>query len=315
MRDIYIFHPLEYLMGIRIMKISKEKLSDCFLLSPLFFFYAAMIGVPIMLIFLSSLGLISLTAKIPKGFTLEGYRKFFLSSGSPYLVSLLFTFRVTLISTIIATALGYLLALFLKLRKPSLSKLCISLIRIPLFCPFLISSFMWWTLLYPKGYISIIFEKIFIDFLHIIQTGIPLTNGPYGIGIIMCASWMKFPIAFSIMYGLFHMVDPELEAAARNLGARTWQVIRYIYFPLTIYGVLSSAVAIFLSVFIAFSIAFVHGGSWPRFLSILIYRDTMERGEWLMGYTASIVYITISLIISYIYLQIINLQEKKGQLK
>jgi len=286
------------------LSVRKDLLTDWLLLAPLTLFYVSMVIVPLILIFLCSLGLLPLTPGLPQGFSLEGYRRFFFTSGAPYLFSFGFTFLVTLVAALLATLMGYTMALFLKLRKPRWSKLFISMARFPLFVPYLIASFMWWTLLYPKGYIPMILKNAFGFFT-------PLTNDPYGLGIIICAIWMKFSVAFSIMHSQFQMLDPDLEAAARNLGASTWQVIRKIYFPLTIYGALSSAAAIFLSVFIAFSIAFVHGASWPRFLSMLIYRDAVERGDWIMGYTISVIYVFVAFFISFIYMKILTSHERR----
>ena len=110
-----------------------------------------------------------------------------------------------------------------------------------------------------------------------------------------------FPVAFMKIYGLFEMLDPSLEEAGRNLGAKTWTIVRRIYFPLTKYGLLSAITLNFLFLFIAFSIPFILGASWPQFLSVFIYINAKDTGNWLMGYTTSIIYIVISLLISFIY--------------
>jgi putative spermidine/putrescine transport system permease protein len=97
------------------------------------------------------------------------------------------------------------------------------------------------------------------------------------------------------------MVDPNLEAAARNLGAGPLTVVRRIYIPLTKHGILSSMFLNFLSLFIAFSIPFILGASWPQFLSVFIYVNAKDKGDWLSGYTAAVVYIVIAMGISSMY--------------
>ena len=87
------------------------------------------------------------------------------------------------------------------------------------------------------------------------------------------------------------MLDPSLEEAARTLGARTGRIIRRIYLPLLGYGILSVVLLNFLALFIAFSIPFVLGASWPQFLSVFIYVNAKDQGNWLAGYTTSVVYI------------------------
>ena len=110
-----------------------------------------------------------------------------------------------------------------------------------------------------------------------------LVSDPYGIGIIVCGSWTRFPYAFVIIHGLMQMLDPRFEEAARTLGARTGRIIRRIYLPLLGYGIFSVVLLNFLALFIAFSIPFVLGASWPQFLSVFIYVNAKGSGELARG--------------------------------
>ncbi|MEZ0300507.1 MAG: hypothetical protein ACAH24_00440, partial [Hyphomicrobiaceae bacterium] len=73
------------------------------------------------------------------------------------------------------------------------------------------------------------------------------------------------------------------------------------YLPLLGYGILSVVLLNFLALFIAFSIPFVLGASWPQFLSVFIYVNAKDQGNWLAGYTTSVVYISVALTIAYFY--------------
>ena len=78
--------------------IQKDLIIDQLLIAPFTFFYVGMIIIPLILIFLSSFGLVHLTTGIPKGFSLEGYRRFFFTPRYPYLYAFAFTFLVTLVA-------------------------------------------------------------------------------------------------------------------------------------------------------------------------------------------------------------------------
>ena len=159
-------------------------------------------------------------------------------------------------------------------------------------------------LLYPAGYIVNILSllKDFIaDYYLLFEQKPMLVNDPFGIAIILCATWMRFPYGFIMAQNLLAMIDPSYEEAARNLGASRRTVVWRIFLPLTKYGLLSAALLNFLALFIAFSIPFVLGASWPQFLSVFIYVNAKDQGDWLSGYTAAVVYVAIAFAIGYVY--------------
>ena len=273
------------------------------LLAPLAAFLLVMVVYPLVMAILSSLGLAQPVQGLPESFTLEGYREFF-DPGKPALVALWFTFKVTLITAITSTLTGVALAIYLKLRDIDLPGALSFIIKLPLFTPYLVIAFIFWVLLYPAGYIVNILSllKDFIaDYYLLFEQKPMLVNDPFGIAIILCATWMRFPYGFIMAQNLLAMIDPSYEEAARNLGASRRIVVWRIFLPLTKYGLLSAALLNFLALFIAFSIPFVLGASWPQFLSVFIYVNAKDQGDWLSGYTAAVVYVAIAFAIGYVY--------------
>lgn len=263
-------------------------------------FLLVMVVNPLVTAVLSSMGLARPVPGLPTSFTLDGYREFF-DPQRPALVALWFTFKVTLITAVLSTVGGVGLALYLKLRGIELNPVISFILKIPLFTPYLVIAFIFWVLLYPRGYVGILSEKLLVDYFRLMQTRPMLVNDPFGIGIIICATWMRFPYAFIFAESLLSMIDRSYEEAARNLGATRRVIMVRIFIPLIKYGLLSAALLNFLALFIAFSIPFVLGGSWPQFLSVFIYVNAKEQGNWLAGYTAAVVYVAIAFAIGYIY--------------
>ena len=273
------------------------------LLAPLAAFLLVMVVYPLVMAVLASLGLAQPVRGLPESFTLEGYREFF-DPDKPALVALWFTFKVTLITAVTSTATGVALAIYLKLRDIELPVALSFIIKLPLFTPYLVIAFIFWVLLYPAGYVVNILSllKDFIaDYYLLFEQKPMLVNDPFGIAIILCATWMRFPYGFIMAHNLLAMIDPSYEEAARNLGASRRTVVWRIFLPLTKYGLLSAALLNFLALFIAFSIPFVLGASWPQFLSVFIYVNAKDQGDWLSGYTAAVVYVAIAFAIGYVY--------------
>jgi putative spermidine/putrescine transport system permease protein len=280
--------------------VGSAALGDALLLAPLVVFLTAMVLVPLVMAALASVGLTDVVPGLPGYFTLDGYREFF-DPAKPSLHALWFTIKVTAITTVLSTAIGGALAIFMHCRRIAVTGAVAFLVKIPLFAPHLVTAFIFWVLLYPKGYLGIIAQKLLVDYLGLMEKAPALVNDPYGIAIILCGTWMRFPYAFLILYGLLQMLDPSYEEAARTLGARTRDVVRRVYLPLTRFGVLSAVLLNFLALFIAFSIPYVLGASWPQFLSVFIYVNAKDQGNWLSGYSTAMVYIAFALVISFFY--------------
>ena len=275
-------------------------LGDALLVAPLALFLCAMVLVPLAIGVLSSFNLTTVAPGLTGEFTLQGYLDFF-DPAKPSLGSLWFTFYVTAITTVGSTGLGLALALFMRFRGVPVGAIFSFLVKIPLFMPYLVTAFVFWVLLYPKGYIGVIMHKLVVEYFRLADQAPALVSDPYGIAIVICGSWMRFPYAFVIIYGLLQMIDVSYEEAARTLGARTGTIIRRIYVPMIGYGLLSVVLLNFLALFIAFSIPFVLGASWPQFLSVFVYVNAKDQGNWLSGYTTAMVYVSFALAIAMMY--------------
>ncbi len=273
---------------------------DAILVAPLTAFLAVMVIAPLVIAVLSSFGLTKVAPGLTGEFTLKGYRDFFDPAKSS-LQALWFTTWVTTITTVTSTALGLGLAMFVHFRRIGLGPILSLVVKIPLFMPYLVTAFVFWVLLYPKGYVGIVAHKLLVEYFRLMEQAPALVSDPYGIAIIVCGSWMRFPYAFVIVYGLLKMIDPSYEEAARTLGARTPMIIRRIYVPMLGFALLSVVLLNFLALFIAFSIPFVLGASWPQFLSVFIYVNAKDQGNWLAGYTTAVVYIAVAMTIATFY--------------
>ncbi len=279
------------------MKITKEDLISIIFLLPLYIFLIVVVFIPLVNVVLGSFG-ISLFGEESR-LTLEGYYKF-MAPDSPYLYSLFFTIYISAIATVISVLAGYLFAIYLTIKKPPVWRRVSTIMTIPLFTPYIVGAFMWWTLLFPRGYISLVINGLLMR-LGLIHEPLPLVNDPYGIGILFGEVWIRFVIAVSIFYGPLQMINPELIDAARSLGANTWQIITKIFIPLTKYSIIATSAIILLATMAGVSIPLVLGGSWPQFLNVMIYLDVTTTFNYLMAFTSGVFYIIASATLGYIF--------------
>jgi putative spermidine/putrescine transport system permease protein len=298
----------------RLLGIERVSWFNLILLLPLTIFLTVMVGYPLVIAIFSSIGLAHPAPGLPDYFTIEGYQAFF-NPENPALKCLWFTIWVTTITATLSTISGISMALYLKLRDIDLPVIISFILKLPLFTPYLVIAFIFWVLLYPAGYvvnIMMFFQQLIADYIVLFEKKPILVNDQFGIAIILCGTWMRFPYAFIIAQNQLAMIDPSYEEAARNLGASRFTVLWKIFLPLIKFGLLSAALLNFLSLFIAFSIPFVLGASWPQFLSVFIYVNAKDRGDWLTGYTTAVVYLVIAFAIGICYTRALARSQTNG---
>uniref|UniRef100_A0A7C4F8H7 ABC transporter permease subunit n=1 Tax=Thermofilum pendens TaxID=2269 RepID=A0A7C4F8H7_THEPE len=266
-------------------------------LLPLYTYLAVFLVVPLATVVLGAFGISPFIRE--GGPTLRGFSKFF-SQGSRYLESLYFTVWNSTLATLIAVTFGYLFALYLTIRKPSWWGRFSFLPLIAIYTPYLIAAFMWWTLLWPRGYVSLLINGL-LQFLGVAKEPLYLVNDPYGIGIIIGKVWYTFTLTFLLTYGPLQLINPEIVEAARVLGASTGTIIRKIYLPLTKYALLASASIVFLDNLTGVSVPLVLGAAWPQYLSVVILNDVTLFIDYLMAFTSGFVYLLLSILAGYFF--------------
>ncbi len=268
--------------------------------SPIIIFYSFIFLIPLTLVMLQSLGLYNLGEIKAVKFTTDYYATFF-KAGSPYLESLWFSFWNSALAALIISVISYLLALFFHFISFKGKSFVSATYKIPLFVPYLISAFSWWSLLSPGGYI----QRILVG-MHVIGSGTQLINDTHGIGIIVANVWINIPYMILLLIGSLKMIDPSVIEASRTLGAGFWQTVRKVIFPLTTPGFIAGTLLVFMGMFGAFSVPFILGASWPKYMSITIYEDVVDHSKWGIGAVQAVIYMLAALAIAYAYTKIIR---------
>lgn len=180
-----------------------------------------------------------------KSFSLRWYKAFF--HDDVLLGSLGMSLRVSLVATAGSVVLGVALALGLVRAKSRLGTFAGLIMLVPLITPEIVTGVA--SLLLFKG------------------LGITLSTGT-----VMIAE-----ITFSISYVTVILrsrvaaLNPEVEEAARDLGATRWQALRLVTLPALLPAILASAVLIFALVFDDFVLAYFTTGVDPQPLAVRIY--------------------------------------------
>jgi iron(III) transport system permease protein len=93
----------------------------------------------------------------------------------------------------------------------------------------------------------------------------------YGLrGLVLVETIAFFPTAFLIMLGVLQAIDPALEESSLNLGATRWQVFRTVTLPLSVPGLASSLLVVFVESLADFGNPIILSGNF-HVLSVQAY--------------------------------------------
>jgi ABC-type spermidine/putrescine transport system permease subunit I len=149
------------------------------------------------------------------------------------------TVVISLITTVVALALGYVLAAALWRARPAWRKLLLAVILLPFWTAVLIKNFAWAALLQDNGAINSMLQGVGI-------TNAPVTLLHNRLAVIIGMVHYVLPYAVFPIHNSMQAIDRRIERAARSLGASTPSVLWRIIFPLTLPGVASAGLLVFI---------------------------------------------------------------------
>ena len=229
-------------------------------------------------------GLAPLTAADPntlQGFTLETYRFFF--SDFIYTEIFIKSLLVALATTLICLVMAYPLALLIA-RSPKKSRdFMVLLVVLPFASSFLIRIYAWMILLGPQAALSLLFNSL----LGIVGAGpVHLLFSPFA--VLIALVYVHLPFMVLPLYTNLEKHDPALLDAAQDLGANAWQRFWRVTFPLSLPGIFSSSILVFIPVLGVFAIPDILGGTGDMLIGNLIKEQFLGTRDWPFGSTLSI---------------------------
>lgn len=249
--------------------------------------------------YIPSLGMTDITFKY--------YKELFKSQD--FLSSLMFTFKISLISSLLSLILGILLSYFILYR--SASKDTNIILKIPVITPHLIGAFIIITLFSQSGILSrILFNLGIIKN----QLSFPLLiNDSNGIGIILTYLWKEVPFIALVMYNILANINKDLIMVGKTLGASNKDIFIKVLLPLCKKTLISSYIIIFAFSFGSFEVPFLVGPTSPKTLSVIGFLEytsvDLFNRPYAMAINTFLSIISVILVGFYEYLFRKNLKE------
>ena len=204
------------------------------------------------------------------------------------------SFYIAGLCTLFCLLLGYPFAYVIANIEGRFKNLLVLLIVIPFWTSSLIRTYSMITMLKPKGVINSL----------LLSTGLihkPLallfTDTAVMIGLVYnLLPFMILPLLTNI-----ERLDKRLVDAARDLGANKITTFRRVILPLTMPGIISGSILVFLPAMTIFYIPDLLGGSKSILLGNLIQNQFLIAQNWPLGSAVSVVFTLILAILLWVY--------------
>lgn len=202
------------------------------------------------------------------GFSLDFYQK--LLSSPDFWDSLILTFRIAFLSSLLAGILGMFASVSLfMLAKAGRSQFWHRFFQLPMIVPHLAGAYLMVLLFTQSGWFSRILASL--GWIDEISDFPVLVNEPFGWGIIFTYAWKEAPFIALMIYPVLLRIHGPWFEASRVFGAGQWAFFREILLPLLMPAWVSSTFIVFAFTFSAFEVPFLLGVTYPRMLPVLSY--------------------------------------------
>jgi putative spermidine/putrescine transport system permease protein len=247
--------------------------------APALLLFVGVVLIPIAMTVVLSFDDWSMTRGIIAEFTLKNWHEVFSDS---YFYGIFFrTLRLALIVTVITAVFGAPEAYVLNRMRRPWKGVFLLIVLAPLLIS-VVARTLGWALLFG-GQTGLINKSLLA--LGVIATPIPFMFTETG--VIIALSHVLIPFMVLAVWTALQRLDPQVENAARSLGAAPAVALYRVVLPQVMPGVLSGAIIVFALAASAFATPAIIGGRRLKVASTLAYDEFLNTLNWPLGATVA----------------------------
>jgi spermidine/putrescine transport system permease protein len=246
------------------------------------------------LLFLGPLGVIALISLMMPGAPVE-----WMIDGSAYqrlldpiyLGVLWRSLSLAVMATVLCLVLGYPLAYYIARRPPRFRRVLFFLVLVPLWTNSLVLIYGWMVMLRPNGAFDQLLQGLGFG------GGEPLTILYTPAAVILGLVYWYLPFMVYPLYASIEKLDFRLLEAARDLGAGGVAVLVRVLLPLTLPGIATGCLLVFVEALGAFVVPDLLGGAKSMMLGNLVQQRFLSvPQDWPMGAAAAMLMLALLLV-------------------
>ena len=259
-----------------------------FLLAPAGVWFAIMLVLPLCFVLVFSFGERAASGGYVPAFTLEQYANL-PARGTAFLNTLLLAPLGTFLSLLIAYPLAYFLAMR---ANPRWRTLLLILVIVPFWTSILIRSYAWIFLLGGQGLPAV------IDWLGF--GAVRLINTPFAVLTVIVYGYL--PLMVMPIYVSLERLDKRLLEASADLGAPPLRSFVQVTLPLSLPGVATGCMLVFILLMGEFLIPAMLGGGKVFFIGNALVDLFLQSRNWAFGAAVAVTLVVVMLITVSVYM-------------
>jgi len=277
--------------------VRMERIRAASLVSPATLLITVMFVLPLLLFIRFSFNQFVPGEFMKTAWTLENYIKFL---SDPYYLKILFrTIAIAVASTVLALILAFPVAHFLARLRKRWKSILIIIVVFPLLLGNVIRAMGWIAVYSQAGLMNQLLQSF-----GAISSPLQILQTPFAVTVVLAAVVMPYMIL--TLQAVLEKIQPDLEEAARDLGASAWQVFRLIILPLAMPGILAGTLLVFVLCMNAYATPILIGGPKVLMMAPALYSQIQDVSNWPLGGAMAVVLIAVTLVTAALYSRILS---------
>lgn len=212
---------------------------------------------------------------------------------------------ISLLVTLLTLVIGYPVAYYLANGRGFRFSLVLFCIIVPYFTSVIVRTYSWMVLLGRNGLIN----QGLVS-LGLVDAPLPLLYNKGGVLIGMV--YVLLPYMVLTLFATMKSIDPSLTRAALGLGASSWYTFARVYLPLSLHGVISGALIVFILSIGFFITPALMGGPADVMIAMLIERSVEITFDWSSAAIMSLLLLLVTLLLYAVYYRMTDVRRMMG---
>ena len=222
-----------------------------------------------------------------------------------FLTALGTTNWIALIVTVVVLLIGYPIAYYLTTERGAGASIVVLSIVLPYFTSIIVRTFSWMVLLGEHGLVN---ESLLAaGLIHE-----PLSLMYNRLGVLIGMSYVLLPYMVLTLYAAMRGIDVSLLRAAEGLGASGFYTFWRVFFPLSLHGILSGALIVYILSVGFFITPALMGGQHDIMIAMLIDRSLEVAVDWPSAALMSLTLLLVTLVLYAAYYRVTDIRRLIG---
>lgn len=207
---------------------------------------------------------------------------------------------IALLVTLCVLLVSYPLAYYMAQNRGWRFTVVLFCIVVPYFTSIIVRTYAWMVLLGRKGLIN---QTLMSVGLIDEPLSMLYSKGAVLVGMV----YVLMPYMVLTLYATMKSIDPSYMRAARGLGAGPVYAFWRVYFPLSIHGVVSGALIVYILAIGFFITPALMGGPADVMIAMLIERAVEITFDWSGAAVMSLVLLVVTLVLYGVYYRVTDI--------